>query len=454
MSKWWLAVAVLFVGYAILLYRNTSHAAGGPDESGYMNEARMFAAGKLRLEVEPLRTLHLDDSWLEVFTPLGFRPSTGRTIVPTYPPGLPLHLLLLEYFVSPLLALGCLVLTYAIAREVGLPQPYAVAAAAILAATPQFIMFALQVMSDVPATFWALMVIWCALRSNHTAGFAIAGGIAFAIGVAVRPTNVLMAIPLALAARRRIPFVLLGAAPLLLPLMWFQNALYGSPFKTGHGSLDELVSLSDFGDKLSFYTFWMGRTLTPLAAPLGLFVIFDRKVDKWHRALLTIWYLAFLFFYCFWQLLGEWWYTRYLLPATPAIIISAMLLVRDIAKRPAIAAVLIAIMIYFPVSFGSGKRILRIDDDQKVYTGSMKWSAELLPKEAMVISGVLSGAFLLYQNRFTARWDRLDGERFAVLRSRAKWYAVISDVEGARLPGSRWTAISKFRDVTLYRLDD
>src|SRR5258705_2012694 len=111
MSRWWLAVAVLFVGYAILLFRNTSHAAGGPDESGYMNEARMFAAGKLRLEVEPLRTLHLDDSWLEVFTPLGFPQSTARTIMPVSPPRLPLHLLLPRYFLSPLLGLRCLVLT-------------------------------------------------------------------------------------------------------------------------------------------------------------------------------------------------------------------------------------------------------------------------------------------------------------------------------------------------------
>lgn len=167
MSKWWrFAVAALFISYAILLFRNTSFAAGGPDESGYMNEARMFAAGKLRLEVEPLRILHLDDSWVEIFTPLGFRPSSGRSIVPSYPPGLPLHLLIAGHFVSPLLALGCLVLIFAMGRELGLSEPYALAASAILAVTPQFLMFALQVMSDVPATFWGLLAMWLALRSG------------------------------------------------------------------------------------------------------------------------------------------------------------------------------------------------------------------------------------------------------------------------------------------------
>jgi len=72
--------------------------------------------------------------------------------------------------------------------------------------------------------------------------------------------------------------------------------------------------------------------------------------------------------------------------------------------------------------------------------------------------GFLSGAFLLYQNRITARWDNLDSSRFEPMRRRAQWYAVLSEVEvemaefERRLPG-RWTPMAKYRNVTMYRLE-
>ena len=460
--RWWrLAVAAIFVAYALLLFRNTSTVAGGPDESGYMNAARMFATGTLRLEVTPLARLGLDPSWLPVFTPLGFNSSGERWIVPAYPPGLPIHLLLAGYYVSPILALGCIFLTYLLGRQLGLAPPYAVAAAAILAVTPQFILFALQVMSDVPATFWALLTIVLALESERRPNLAFAAGAALAIGVCVRPTNALMVIPLVLAMKGRFPQLIgaaIGALPFALALLWFQNAVYGNPFATGYGTAAQVISFEDFGAKLMFYSSWMGRTLTPLIAPVGLLVVFARRVAPWHRALLVSWYLVFLLFYCTWGSFSEWWYTRFLLPVTPAIIIGALLLVRDYAPHRAVAVVLIAVMIYVPWMFASRERVLRIDDYQSVYRGAMQWSAPLIPKDAMVVSGLLSGAFVLYQNRFTARWDNLDPERFEVIRGRAQWYALISEVEvdmaefRRKLPGN-WTAVGTYRNVTLYRLE-
>jgi hypothetical protein len=462
-ARWWwrLAVAAIFIAYAVLLFRNTSTVAGGPDESGYMNAARMFSTGTLRLEVTPLAKLGLDPSWLPVFTPLGFNSSGERWIVPAYPPGLPVHLLIAGYYVSPILALGCVLLTYVLARQLGLAQPYAIAAAAILAVTPQFILFALQVMSDVPATFWALLTVVLALESDRRPRLAFAAGVALAIGVCVRPASVLMVIPLVLAMKGRVPLLTraaIGALPLAVALLWFQNAVYGSPFATGYGTAGQVISFEGFGTKLMFYSEWMARTLTPLIAPLGLLVIFARRVAAPHRALLVAWYLVFLLFYCTWGLFSEWWYTRFLLPATPAIIIATMLLVRDYSRHRAIAAVLIGVMIYVPWMFASKARVLRIDDYQSVYRGAMQWSAPLIPKDAMVVSGLFSGAFVLYQNRFTARWDNLDAERFEVVRGRAQWYALISEVEvdmaelRRRLPGN-WTAVGTYRNVTLYRLD-
>jgi len=473
----------VFVWYASLLFRNTSFAAGGPDESGYMSEAKMLRAGRLRVEIEPLRTLELDRSFADVFTPLGFHNAGTRTMVPSYPPGLPVHLLLASFFggwerapylIAPIMALGCLILTYFVSRELGLPPLFAVAAAAILAAVPQFVLLSLQVMSDVPATFWALLAIWFALRSaaedKHAFPSALAAGIALGIAFWVRPTNAVLALPIALAMRGRRALVIraaIGAAPLIVLLLCLNAGVYGNPFRMGYGTPIEVLSLTRFGEALGFYSRWMVRTLTPLVFPLGLLVILDRRADAWHRAMLASWFLSLIVFYGLYGPFDAWWYTRFLLPATPALIIGTLFLIRDLtpATLASVAAIaLCAVVIYVSVRFGTRKRVLWIDDDQRVYTGAMQWSAALLPRDAIVVSGVLSGSFLLYQSRFTARWDRLDDDRFQLLRAYAgnaglKWFAVLSDQEVSmdefqRHLHGRWTPVSKFRDVTLYRLDD
>src|SRR5205814_8618600 len=66
------ALIVLSAAYAVLIAVNVSHAAGGPDESGYMNEARLLASGHARIEIEPLRVLKIDRSYAWTFTPYGF----------------------------------------------------------------------------------------------------------------------------------------------------------------------------------------------------------------------------------------------------------------------------------------------------------------------------------------------------------------------------------------------
>ena len=169
--KWLLAIVATI--YIAIIVRNISFVAGGPDESGYMNEARMLASGHTHIAIAPLRTLHLDNSFGEVFTPLGFSPRPDGTMVPVYPPGYPIHLLVAAaiggwshapFFIVPLAAFASIVLMYAVAREFGLSPPYAIASAAILAAYPTFVVHSIVVMSDVLAMFWALLAMWLAAR--------------------------------------------------------------------------------------------------------------------------------------------------------------------------------------------------------------------------------------------------------------------------------------------------
>jgi 4-amino-4-deoxy-L-arabinose transferase-like glycosyltransferase len=477
----WIAIGVIAAIYATLIVRNISFAAGGPDESGYMNEARLLRSGRLHLPIEPLRTLHVDRSYSDLFNPLGFVPEPPGTITPSYPAGYPIHLLIAAmiggwsrapFFVAPLMAFGTIVLMYAVARKLGLAPAYAVGAAAILALVPTFALQSLQIMSDVPATFWVLLAMYFALWRTGTPTrpadrqeclSSIAAGVAFGIAVWVRPSNILLAIPLAVAMQFRMRDLLrftLGALPLGVLLMIFNAAMYGSPFTTGYGSITENLSLHSpcFHDQ----TLWLVKLLTPLMLPGGLLVIFDRRADAWrHRALLPVWFGVYLIFYSLWPVCDAWWYSRFLLPAIPALILGMLIVLRG---WPKVATVAVLVVVAMCVRDWEKFHILRIDDDQVIYPRSIAVAERVLPRNALVVSGLLSGAFMNYSGRFTARWDRIDADRFQLLRAYAgdanlRWYAVLSEVEVSkdefqrRLPG-KWTPIARYRNVVVYQLDD
>src|SRR6185503_4442879 len=121
-----LALGVCFVSYAIVLFKNTCFVGGGADSAGYLSSGRLFSRGEISQSESELNELGLSDDWTNVFVPLGFLPGTRpRTLVPTYPPGVPLHMAVATwiggpngpFLVSPIAGLFCLVLIYALARE-------------------------------------------------------------------------------------------------------------------------------------------------------------------------------------------------------------------------------------------------------------------------------------------------------------------------------------------------
>lgn len=487
--------------YMAVVLRNTCYFAAGPDSSGYMNAARLLSEGRLRIEVTPIRDLQLDyDTMIYVFTPLGFARGGNGTMVPTYPAGMPLHMAAVARFggwkiapflVSPFMALGSLVLCVLVGRELGLSVAWGIAAAAILAAFPVFLSHAIQPVSDVVATFWALATIWCALRSFSPAAagekvalseakgrmrgrsvgwFAVAAGAAFAVGVWVRPTNFLMAVPLAFALRWRIPLLaraVAGAIPFGLALMAYQTALYGKPWLTGYGSVINVIHFDAFRDCFPFHTGWLVKMATPLVMPGGLLVGFDRKVDRFTRIFLLIWFGVFFVFYVFYPVCDEWFSIRFLMPGVPALIFGLLLVMRDLLGtghryRRAVAVLVVVLIVAAEARVTRSLKVLRADEIDSVYPESVRWAERLLPPDAFVLSGLLSGPFLYYSNRITARWDQIEGERTAVLRHATPgrpWYAVVSAVEadGAelnrRIPGG-WVAIAGNRDIILWRLDE
>ncbi|MCU1246502.1 MAG: hypothetical protein JWN02_2412 [Acidobacteria bacterium] len=477
-----LVAAVASLGYLAWLVGHTSAVAGGSDSSGYLNEARMIARGQLRLPMEPMRRLQVDDSFAPVFAPLGFAPGTVRwTMVPTYPPGLPLHFAVAgmmagweraPFLVQPLAALTALWLLYFIGRELGLSRWWSTAPPLLLTVSATFLHYAVQAVSDDLACAWTLAAILCALLARRKDHYAWAAGVAFAIGVAVRPSNLLLALPLAFALEwrlRRLVVAALASLPIGAGLLWWNHALYGNAFTTGYGSAGALFDLSYPLARFPHYSMWLWKTLTPLVYPGGLFLLFDRRLRRMDRALLLAWFAPFFAFYCFYGAYDAWWYTRFLLPAIPALILGSALLLRDAAEawvRPGRLRTALAVVVIAAIALRGAKQtrrlhIFSIQSEESVYPETVHWAESLLPRNALVVTMQASGAFIYYSGRQTGRWDFLDSENFGELRGRAishhlQWYAVTFDFETkewqSRLPG-HWTPLARRREATIWRND-
>ena len=435
--------------YFVLLVRNGSFVVGGADSAGYFSEARLIAQGRLSLPVEPMQRMQLDATWTDAFPPGGFRPR-GRELVPTYPIGFPLHIAAASLFgwetapflIMPLAAVGCLILMMVIAAQLGLPRWARVAAAASLAAFPPFVVNAIQPMSDVVSLFWCLLAMGLAMRGNRFAGAA------FGMAVLVRPTNLLLAPAMFVVGKWR---VFLAAIPFGIALLALQYTLYGNPLTTGYGGAGELLALANFPLAFPSYAKWLLLLATPLVFPFGLLT---------RRPLIAAWFLPFLGFYSFYGEYGYWGALRFLLPAIPPLILGALMWI----SRVKLAYVLAAVMILVPAWQSRRLHVFATKDNEQIYRNTVRWAEPQLPPDSLVVAGLLSGAFLYHANRFTVNWPAVDADRFQQLRAYAgvaglRWYAVISDAEmkrdafASRYPGN-WVEVSRYRDITLYRLAD
>lgn len=479
--------SALLLVYALLLFHHASRSVGGSDSSGYLNAARLFATGHLTEPIRGLERLGLSLEFAPVFVPLGYTPARqpGR-MAGSYPPGLPLHMALAgklggwataPFLVSPIAGLACLVLFYLLGRELRLPPAFAFAGSLLLAFLPTFVFIALQPMSDVVATAWVLAAIFAAYRARrgeHVSIWAGLAGLAYGIGVVVRPTNAIVLAPLlfALPARPKswLSFFA-GGLPAAVLLLGYNSAVFGSPWATGYQSLlAEGMAWANFPDRVRHYGYWIGRLLTPLVPVGWLAVAMDRRASLRDRAVLLSWFGVFFLFYCFYAVYEAWWYTRFLLPGVPALILGALvvardLLIRDGAARPprwaaGIAVALLATALSVEIDFNEKNRVHRFYKSERVYPRASEMARRRLSEDDVIVSMQMSGALHYYTPLTYAMWNWLLPERFAVLRvsteSRGhRWYALLAPFETQEvrknLPGD-WREIDRVGDVVLWEL--
>jgi MFS family permease len=421
---------------------------------------------------------------VRTITPIGWMAGKADgTMVPTYPAGVPMHQALLgqwfgwsraPFLVGPVIGFLTLFVFVALMTEFGLPMEYAMGGAAIYVLIPAFVNHATQPVSDSVAGFYSILAIWLALRASRVAPAilpAILSGVVFSIGVWVRPTNFLLCIALAFALRwnpRRLIAAAIGAAPLGLALAWWNKTLYGGATRTGYGSFSEVIKV--YPACGAFHLRMTFEMLTPLVALGALLVFVDRRVPGWLRALIGVWMGSFLVFYSFYDFCDE----RFLLPALPALIAGFLLVVKRAAAviaayAPRYAQVVAGLVIVAVI----GLQIVGLSDQStleearydRIYPTSIAFAEARLPKDAVVVSGLMAGAFLYDTNRYTFRFDvlpepgRLALARQAVKRAHKKWYALLSVYETtperfAVWEPSRWVPVGSNGDVTLWKLEE
>lgn len=460
---------VLLGAYIAILAATFATVASGADESGYLNQARLWSNGDPIVPIVLPQQLGLPPELDGVFLPLGFVHGTAPyTMVPSYPPGLPLMIAALQP-VAGNAAAACVVVTlsalgvmlmYALGRLLELSRAWSIAGAAILAVFPTYVFGANITMTDTIATTFALATIVCAMRGQQDWRWAALAGAAVGMGVLVRPTQALI-FPAVLIAMRLQPRALLALGAGGLPFAIAQGAisqhLYGNPLATGYGGIGYLLSLENFPIRFRHYSYWLAALGTPVLFPGGAAVWFTGLTSRSNRAMLAMWFLPFFLFYCFYAPYETWWYTRFLLPAVPALIAGALLFLHRIRVA---GAVLALAMMITGVLYVDTFDLLDPYAGASLYPEAVLGAERFLPENAVLVTMQMSGAVRYYTGRTIVRWDGLDPDRLRVLaqatRSRP-WYALVADFEVPpakhNLPGP-WIEVIRFRDVTLYRLPD
>lgn len=488
---------MLASGYGAILVSHASHSVGGSDSSGYFNSARALATGRPVQPIEPLARFGFPPEDMHLFIPLGYVPGPRPgTMVTFYPVGLPLQMLPAAailgwdagpFLVAPLFAASCIVLVYLLARELGASRSAALVASAALACSPILTFMGVQLMSDAPAAAWALLAILCGVRARRRSAWAALAGAAFGMGVLLRPASALLLLPLlfALPARRDAWFLFgAGGAPFAALFFAFNRIAYGGVFETGYaegGALSDF-RVSNVPERFRHYLRWISAMMTPLVPAGWLAFAVDRLRPLRDRLMLLSWFAGFFVFYCFYGPYETWWYTRYLLPAIPGLLIAAVLLSEDLlrffrkqaaassdasrARRSQRIAVAAAILAAAAVC-GAGLRLSRRFDllktgrGQATFPETIRWAAARVPPRSVVLAMEFSGAMRAYDWGTFVRWDYVEAGRFPELRRRFeaqgyRLYALMQPHEvteaAPRLPGD-WKYLGSYRDVSLWRLD-
>ncbi len=475
----WLVVG--FLAYAVFLACFSASFAAGSDASGYFNSARLLGEGRFHAPMRvPAGHSHIEYGYM-TFQPLGFIfDEHSPRMTPTYPTGLPLHLLVASWFagwrhaatvVNIFAALGSGLILWGLARRLGLTAGWATLGLALLWISPLSLYASLQPMSDLLALLWSLAALAAALRSREHWCWSLLAGVAVSLAVLVRPTNALLLLPLALAFGwnyRHYLLCVLGGLPGGIFLGYYNWKAYGSPLTTGYGDVSTAFSTGFVLHNLAHFARWIPALLSPLVGA-ALAAPFISAVRRREFAVLGLWAVLLIGVYAFYYHSSEtWWYLRFILPAFPALLLAALVVFQRLGQlipstrwaRPLFVAVL-AFGVVWQVRLSRRLDVLNIPIGEAYYWDAANRARQALPPESAIFCMQLSGALYFYTPFMLIRWDQVVVAKLpdllAALRvEKRPVYAVLHDFESREARerlGGRWKLIATVRTFTFWQLE-
>jgi len=477
-----------------------TYSASAADGAGYVSQADLIARGQIAFH-EPLirRATWPEAAW--TFAPLGYRP--GREIdeiVPTYPPGLPLVMLVASavagdagpFLVAPLCGALCVLLTYLLGARVH-SRTSGIVAAALLATSPIWLFQIVQPMSDVPAA-----ALWTLGLLAATSGGAVVAGLASSAAILMRPNLFLLAASVFLVlvrflrdsspsrtlrahTRRLIAFAAAAAiGPLSIAAV--QWRLYGNPLLSGHGTIRDLFAISNIPENVRDYAVRMGIGETPALAvamcALGVLMVARRRASEPApplsnaRRLLLVVLVPLLICYLPYGVFPDWSYLRFLMPAFPAAFIAVGALATNAALRlPAavrgpLVVVLLVACCSVDVLIARQHAAFDMYRYESRYRTAGRYLAAVLPRDAVIVTSQESASAHYYTRLPILRWDFLSNldEAVRTLIADGKHPVLLVEdweepVLRARFPGSTlaqldWNARALFGTTTRVRVLD
>jgi hypothetical protein len=406
----------------------TTTIAGGPDASGFVSQAALFAAGRL---TRPMPEWAARAPWNDppsTASPVGYRPSSRTEgLAPTYPPGLSIVMAVAHivggpsavFVVVPIMGAIAVWATFLLGSHTAGRWEGAIASV-LLALSPTFLTMLLQPMSDVPAmACWVLALLAAVRRRPAAAGLAVA--LALLIRPNLAPAAIVPAALLLAGAQRMHHAVVFACtvapgAAIVAGLNWHY---YGSPLQTGYGPLAQYYAIDHVMPNAMQYGRWLVTTQTPFIA-LWLLMPFVRRSAPDRGRLLAVTmvfpvvivaqYLPYLIFHPF-----EWWYLRFLLPAYPAIFIGLAAVVVTVAQRmrpralaPALPILIVAVIGWHGWTVAAQAEMLGRKRGDQRYARAVAF-VERLPRDAVIVSLSHSGTISHYTGRDVLRFEALDG---------------------------------------------
>jgi hypothetical protein len=392
-----LALGALLLA-ALLTYGHfSSRYAGGCDTWAYLSDSLVLRGKDVGLNGS------LDPAKFPALVPLCYE-RIAHGLVSIMPPGFPAllafaGLLHVEFWVNPLLgALGTWLLYDAIARRCG--HAIALGFAALWAASPIVVWGSTQLMSDLPAATFCLLTFVLAER-----GRSKLAGAALGFSFWIRPTNVLFVPALLLLRPEKAHFRRLAAGMTLTLVCWgaFAIGRYGRPFPPAYSGNVHEFSTEFVARQLGFF----GRTtltMFGLVVPLSVFQILRRPRQS---VAFVIWLLGYVGLYAWWKYpFIDWWWTRYLLPAYPALFVLAAegtVALFEWVERKGLPTMAIASIGTAAVLLSCGRALmfdethhLFLQGFEKTYFEDSRLVADLVPRDSLVGAVNYTGPLRMY----------------------------------------------------------